>query len=279
MSDKTLSKESAMTGIKTVVTGAAGRMGRALVKLLLEDPAFELIGGTEALGHVALGEDLGALAGTPKIGIALTHDLLDLVRRADAVLDFTSPSHSLEVAALAAQARIVHVLGTTGFGAGGELKLKAAARHAAIVRSGNFSVGVILMAAIARRIARTLDDSFDVEILEMHHRMKLDAPSGTALLLGEAVAKGRGVDLATHRGRDGQAGPRQRGSIGFASLRGGAVVGEHTVIFAGDDERLELTHRAGDRSIFARGALRAAKWGQGKAPGLYSMEDVLGLSE
>jgi 4-hydroxy-tetrahydrodipicolinate reductase len=279
MSDKALSKEIAMAGIKIVVTGAAGRMGRVLVKLLLEDPAFELIGGTEALGHVALGEDLGALAGTPTIGLALTHDLLDLVRRADAVLDFSTPSHSLEVAALSAQARIVHVLGTTGFAAADETKLRAAARHAVIVRSGNFSIGVILMAALARRMARTLDDSFDVEILEMHHRMKLDAPSGTALLLGEAVAEGRGVELAPRRGPDGQAGPRARGSIGFSSLRGGAVVGEHTVIFAGDDERLELTHKAADRSIFARGALRAAKWGQGRAPGLYSMEDVLGLSD
>jgi 4-hydroxy-tetrahydrodipicolinate reductase len=270
-----------MAVIKTLVTGAAGRMGRTLVKLLLEDPAFELIGGTEAQGHVALGEDLGALAGTPKIGIALTHDLLDLVRRADAIIDFTTPAHSLEVAALCAQARIVHVLGTTGFSAPDESKLKAAARHAAIVRSGNFSVGVILMADLSRRIAATLDDSFDVEILEMHHRMKVDAPSGTALLLGEAVAEGRGVGLGANRdpARDGHTGPRARGHIGFASLRGGAVVGEHTVIFAGDDERLELTHKAGDRSIFARGALRAAKWGQGKPPGLYSMEDVLGLSD
>jgi 4-hydroxy-tetrahydrodipicolinate reductase len=270
-----------MAAIKTVVTGAAGRMGRALVKMLLEDPAFELIGGTEARDNIALGEDLGALAGTPKIGTPLTHDLLDLVRRADAVLDFTTPSHSLEVAALSAQARIVHVLGTTGFAAGDEAKLRAAARHAVIVRSGNFSVGVILMTALARRIARTLDDSFDVEILEMHHRMKVDAPSGTALLLGEAVALGRGIEPRSHMdlSRSGKTGARARGSIGFASLRGGAVVGEHTIIFAGDDERLELTHKAGDRSIFARGALRAAKWGQGKAPGLYSMEDVLDLAD
>jgi 4-hydroxy-tetrahydrodipicolinate reductase len=269
-----------MPAIKTVVTGAAGRMGRTLVKLILEDPTFELVGGAEAPGHVAQGEDLGALAGCPAIGLALSNDLLDLVRRADAVIDFTTPAHSLEVAALAAQARIVHILGTTGFAPADEPKIAAAARHATIIRSGNFSVGVILIAALARRAAQTLDDSFDVEILEMHHRMKLDAPSGTALLLGAAVAQGRGIDLGKRsaRGRDGHTGAREKGAIGFASLRGGAVVGEHTVIFAGDDERLELTHKAGDRAIFARGALRAAKWGQGRGPGLYSMDDVLGLN-
>lgn len=266
--------------IKTVITGAAGRMGTTLVRLVLEDPAFELIGGTEAKGHVALGEDLGALAGSPAIGVPLTEDLLDLARQADAVIDFTTPAYSLEVAALAAQARIVHVLGTTGFATGDDAKIKAAARHASIVRSGNFAVGVILLAALTKRIAAALDDSFDAEILEMHHRMKVDAPSGTALLLGQAIAAGRGVDLdkVADHARDRQSGARKRGHIGFASLRGGAVVGEHTVIFASDDERLELTHKAGDRAIFARGALRAAKWGQGKDPGLYSMEDVLGLN-
>jgi len=265
--------------IKTVVAGAAGRMGRTLVKLVLEDPAFELIGGTEAKGHVALGEDLGALAGSPSVGVKLTHDLLDVLRRADAVLDFTAPAYSLEIAALSAQARIVHVLGTTGFQGDDEAKIQAAARHATIIRSGNFSVGVILLAALARRAATALDDGFDAEILEMHHRMKVDAPSGTALLLGQAVAKGRGIDFESHgiRARDGQTGARPKGAIGFASLRGGAVVGEHTVIFASDDERIELSHKAFDRAIFARGALRAAKWGQGRPRGLYSMEDVLGL--
>lgn len=269
-----------MAAIKTVVTGGAGRMGRTLMALVLADPGFELLGATERAGHEALGADLGELAGGKPVGKPLTTDLLDLIRHADAVLDFTSPDNSVEVAALAAQARIVHVLGTTGFSADHETKLKAAARHATIIRSGNFSVGVILLAALAKRAAEVLDDRFDVEILEMHHRMKVDAPSGTALLLGEAVAEGRGVDLAAHsdRGRDGHTGPRERGHIGFAALRGGAVVGEHTVIFCADDERIELVHKAGDRSIFARGALRAAAWGQGKGPGLFSMQDVLGLS-
>jgi len=268
-----------MSAIKAVVTGGAGRMGRTLMKLVLADERFELLGAVERPGHSALGQDLGVLAGGASTGRVLTSDLLDLIRHADAVLDFTSPEGSVETAALAAQARIVHVLGTTGLTAENDAKIKAAARHATIIRSGNFSVGVILLAALAKRVAETLGDEFDVEVLEMHHRMKVDAPSGTALLLGDAVAQGRGIDLAANsdRGRDGQTGARQRGHIGFASLRGGAVVGEHTVLFASDDERIELTHKAGDRSIFARGALRAALWGQGKGPGLFSMQDVLGL--
>ena len=269
-----------MAAIKTVVTGAAGRMGRTLIALLLEDPRFELLGATERAGHPSLGEDLGTLAGKAPLGRQVSDDLLDLIRQADAVIDFSSPQSSIEVAALAAQARIVHVLGTTGLGASDDAKIKAAARHATIIRSGNFSVGVAVLAALAERTAAVLDDRFDVEILEMHHRMKVDAPSGTALLLGEAVARGRGIDLAANsdRARDGATGARERGHIGFASLRGGAVVGEHTVIFCADDERIELKHIAGDRSIFARGALRAAAWGQGKPPGLYSINDVLGFT-
>ena len=268
-----------MSAVKTIVTGGAGRMGRTLIKLILADERFELLGAVERHGHAALGQDLGQLAGGAPVGRALTSDLLDLIRHADAVLDFTSPKGSVETAALAAQARIVHVLGTTGLGADEEAKIKAAARHATIIRSGNFSVGVTLLAALAKRVAETLGDEFDVEILEMHHRMKVDAPSGTALLLGEAVAEGRGVNLAGNadRGRDGLTGARLKGHIGFASLRGGAVVGEHTVFFTSDDERIELTHKATDRSIFARGALRAALWGQGKGPGLFSMQDVLAL--
>jgi 4-hydroxy-tetrahydrodipicolinate reductase len=269
-----------MSAIKTVVTGGAGRMGRTLLSLLFESDEFEVLGATEREGHLLLGSDIGELAGGAKTGKLLTSDLLDLIRHADAVLDFTSPENSVEVAALAAQARIVHVLGTTGFNAAEDAKIKAAARHATIIRSGNFSVGVVLMAELTKRIASLLDDRFDVEILETHHRAKVDAPSGTALLLGEAAAQGRGIELASHsdRRRDGRTGARETGHIGFASLRGGSVVGEHTVMFIADDERIELKHVASDRSIFARGALRAAKWGQGKGPGLFSMQDVLGLS-
>lgn len=268
-----------MNPIKTVVIGGAGRMGRTLMNLLIADERFDLIGATGLVGHDELGEDLGVLAGMAAIGKTLSDDALDLLRQAQVVIDFTAPATSVEIAALAAQARIVHVLGTTGFNEDQEAKIVAAGRHATIIRSGNFSMGVILMAALAKQAAAVLDDGFDVEILEMHHRMKVDAPSGTALLLGEAVAEGRGIDLKTNsdRARDGHTGVRERGHIGFASLRGGGVVGDHTIMFCSDDERIELVHKAGDRSIFARGALRAALWGQGKAPGLFSMQDVLGL--
>ena len=175
----------------------------------------------------------------------------------------------------------MHVIGTTGFSLDEVAKLTAAARHATIVKSGNMSLGINLLAALARRAARALGESFDVEIVEMHHRMKVDSPSGTALLLGEAVAEGRGIELAAHavRGRDGLTGVRATGAIGFAALRGGTVVGEHSVVLAGESERIELTHKAEDRAIFGRGALRAALWGRGRKPGLFSMADVLGLSD
>jgi len=173
----------------------------------------------------------------------------------------------------------VHVIGTTGFEVEHEAAIAAAARHATIIKAGNMSLGVNLLAQLTRQVAKLLDDAFDIEILEMHHRHKVDAPSGTALLLGAAAAEGRGVKLSdvAARGRDGITGARKTGDIGFAVLRGGGVVGEHSVIFAADDEIIELRHHASDRSIFARGAVAAAKWGQGKRPGLYSMADVLGF--
>jgi 4-hydroxy-tetrahydrodipicolinate reductase len=206
---------------------------------------------------------------------------LAAVLDADGILDFSSPAATVEFAALAAQARIVHVIGTTGLSAEDLKRIAAAARHAPIVRSGNMSLGVNLLAGLARRAAKALGADFDIEILEMHHRMKVDAPSGTALLLSEAVAEGRGIDLATRMTppRHGHTGARQAGDIGFASLRGGSVAGDHTVIFAGDGERIELTHRADDRAVFARGAVKAALWAHGRKAGLYSMADVLGLGE
>nr|HMN52398.1 4-hydroxy-tetrahydrodipicolinate reductase [Xanthobacteraceae bacterium] len=198
----------------------------------------------------------------------------------DAIIDFTTPASTVELAALAAQARIVHVIGTTGLSDADDKKLEAAARHAALIKSGNMSLGVNLLAALVKRAAAALGPDFDIEVLEMHHNRKVDAPSGTALLLGNAAAEGRGIDLAKNsvRSRDGHTGARKAGDIGFATLRGGTVVGEHSVIFAGASERIELTHKAEDRMIFARGALAAAKWGKGKKPGIYSMADVLGLS-
>jgi 4-hydroxy-tetrahydrodipicolinate reductase len=196
-----------------------------------------------------------------------------------AVLDFTVPAASVEFAGLAANARIVHVMGTTGMKAEHDAAVAAAARHATIIKSGNMSLGVNLLAAMTRKVAEALDADFDIEILEMHHRHKVDAPSGTALLLGEAAATGRGIPLAGNdvRVRDGHTGVRKPGTIGFATLRGGSVVGDHSVILAGTGERITLAHHAEDRAIFARGAVKAALWARGKKAGLYSMRDVLGL--
>ncbi len=264
-----------MSELRIVIAGAAGRMGRALVRVLHETDGVALCGALEAKGHPDLGQDAGLLAGLPAAHIALTDDALPLIVGADAVIDFTAPKVSIELAALAAQARIVHVVGTTGFSGDDEAKIRAAARHAVMIKSGNMSMGVTLLAALVEQAARALPD-FDIEIVEMHHRQKADAPSGTALLLGHAAAEGRGVRLddkmvKIHDGR------RTEGTIGFASLRGGTVVGEHEVVLAGPGERIVLSHIAEDRAIFARGAIAAARWGQGKKPGLYGMADVLGL--
>ena len=210
---------------------------------------------------------------------AITDDPLPVFAAVDGVLDFTTPASTTSFAALSAQARIVHVIGTTGLSEADEAKIEAAARHATIVKAGNMSQGVNLLAVLTARVAEALGPEFDIEILEMHHRHKRDAPSGTSLLLGEAAAKARGISLDDRgvRTRDGETGPRREGDIGFAALRGGDVVGEHRVIFAGPGERIELAHIATDRGIFARGAVKAALWARGKGPGLYSMKDVLGL--
>lgn len=206
-----------------------------------------------------------------------------MVIRTEGVIDFTVPEASLAMSTLTAQARIVHVIGTTGFTSAEEETLELASLHATYIKSGNMSLGVNLLAALTTRAAASLGDDWDIEVLEMHHRHKVDAPSGTALLLGQAAADGRHVDLDEKRvaGRDGMTGPRKPGDIGFAVLRGGSVVGEHSVILASDNERIELGHIAQDRSIFAKGALAAARWGynggKGRGPGLFSMKDVLGL--
>jgi 4-hydroxy-tetrahydrodipicolinate reductase len=269
-----------MSGIRVVVAGAAGRMGRTLIRLLAESKDCVLAGALEVSHHPDLGQDAGALAGLKPAGVAITDDPLPAVALAHAIIDFTVPKVSVELAALAAQARIVHVIGTTGLVPADEAKIAAAARHAVIVKSGNMSLGVTLLAALVKKAAKALPD-FDVEIVEMHHRNKVDAPSGTALLLGRAAAEGRDIALEGNalRGRDGITGKRNDGAIGFASLRGGTVVGEHEVILAGPGERIVLAHVAEDRAIFAQGAVAAARWGQGKKPGLYAMADVLGLSE
>ncbi|RIA47298.1 4-hydroxy-tetrahydrodipicolinate reductase [Dichotomicrobium thermohalophilum] len=268
-----------MSEMRLAVMGAAGRMGRALIRAVHESPQSTLVGGTEAAGSEAIGKDLGELAGVGALGIHVTDDPLELFTRCEGILDFTSPNATAEYAGLAAQGRIVHVIGTTGFGESDEQRIASASRHATIVKAGNMSLGVNLLTALTEKVAAALDQDYDIEIVEMHHRYKVDAPSGTALMLGEAAASGRQVALSEHavKAREGHTGPRQSGDIGFATLRGGDVVGEHTVVFAGQGERVELTHRATDRQIFARGAVKAALWARGKPPGIYSMRDVLGL--
>lgn len=268
-----------MSDIKIAVTGAAGRMGRELVRIIAETQGVALSGATEPAGSPHIGTDAGTLAGLPPSGIAITSDPAAIVAASDAIIDFTAPAATVEMATLAAKAGIVHVIGTTGLDESDEAAIEAAARHATVIKAGNMSLGVNLLTAVTRRIAEALDADFDIEIVEMHHRQKVDAPSGTALMLGKAAAEGRGIELtsASVRTRDGHTGPRRRGDIGFATLRGGSVIGDHTVVFAGDGERIEITHRAGDRSIFARGAVKAAVWGRDKGPGLFNMSDVLGL--
>lgn len=268
-----------MSEVKIAVMGAAGRMGRELVRAALAQTGCTVSGGIEPVGSAAIGEDLGTLAGLGPLGIKVTSDALELIARSDAILDFTSPKATVEFAGLAANARIVHVIGTTGLSEADEAAIAAAGRHAVIVKAGNMSLGVNLLASITRKVAEALDADFDIEIVEMHHRHKVDAPSGTALMLGNAAAAGREINLKerTAGNRAGHTGPRRGGDIGFVSLRGGDVVGDHTVIFAGPGERIELTHRATDRSIFARGAVKAAVWGRGKQPGVYTMTNVLGL--
>jgi 4-hydroxy-tetrahydrodipicolinate reductase len=268
-----------MVDMRLLVVGAAGRMGQMLVKAIGATEGVVLAAALERPGSPAIGQDAGSIAGLGPLGVAIGDDPLAALLKADGVIDFSTPAATLEIAALAAQARIVHVVGTTGLSEADLAKLGAAARHAVIVRSGNMSLGVNLLAAMVEKVAKTLGVDWDIEILEMHHRMKVDAPSGTALLLGEAAAKGRAIALAEHsaRARDGHTGARKAGDIGFATLRGGTVVGDHSVIFAGPGERIELTHMAEDRGIFARGAVQAALWGRGRKPGLYSMGDVLGF--
>lgn len=262
-----------------VVTGASGRMGQMLIQTIANSDKAHLVGALERPGHAWIGQDVGLAMGGKALGVTVTDQPVDAFAKAQAVIDFTAPQATLDFATLAAQARAVHVIGTTGFTPDQIAALEPAARHAVIVRAGNMSLGVNLLVGLTRRIAAALDEDFDIEIIEAHHNQKVDAPSGTALMLGQAAAEGRGIalDQVTDSGRDGLTGARRRGDIGFSAIRGGDIVGEHDVLFAGPGERLALRHVATDRAIFARGALRAALWGQGKAPGHYSMADVLGL--
>jgi 4-hydroxy-tetrahydrodipicolinate reductase len=270
-----------MSDMRLIVAGAGGRMGRALIRVISETEGAVLVGALEAPTSELLGKDAGILAGLPENGVKLSADLWTMSKEADGILDFTVPAATIANVAIAAQRGLVHVIGTTGLSSSDNAVIKSVTAQAIVVQSGNMSLGVNLLAALVKRVAQSLDDGFDIEIVEMHHRAKIDAPSGTALMLGEAAAEGRRISLAQHsaRGRDGVTGARTPGDIGFASLRGGTVTGDHSVIFAGPYERIEIAHKAEDRMIFAHGALKAAMWAHGKNPGLYSMADVLGLGD
>lgn len=267
--------------IKIGIVGCAGRMGQMLLQEVLDSDGVELSGGTEREGGPAAGKDIGELLGRGKLGLAVTTDARALFQASDAVIDFTAPTATLAHARLAAELGKVHVIGTTGLGSAEEEVLHEAAAKTAIVLAPNFSVGVNLLMALVKKVAGVLGDDYDIEIVEMHHHHKVDSPSGTALGLGRAAAAGRKVALEDVwvKERDGLIGARKPGDIGFATLRGGDVVGDHSVMFAAEGERIELTHKASSRSVFAKGAIRAACWAHGKQPGLYSMADVLGLAD
>lgn len=262
-----------------VITGASGRMGQMLVKSVLASDKCRLVAALVREGHSWVGQDIGAAMGGQPVGISVTSDTLEAFAKAQAVIDFTSPAATVAYAGLAAQARAVHVIGTTGLTDADLKAINAAARHAVVVRAGNMSLGVNLLVKLTQQVAAALDEDFDIEVIEAHHNQKVDAPSGTALMLAEAAAAGRGVSLkdVSDSGRDGITGARKEGDIGFSAIRGGDIVGEHDVLFAGAGERIILRHMATDRALFARGAVKAALWGQDKAPGEYDMMDVLGL--
>jgi 4-hydroxy-tetrahydrodipicolinate reductase len=262
------------------IAGAAGRMGRELARIVHDTQGCALAGGLEAKGSPFVGQDYGALLGVPNLGVTISDDATTVLAQADGIIDFTIPAATLALAKLTAAHGKVHVIGTTGLDTAGEAAIAAAAKTARIVKSGNYSLGINLLQGIVRKVAATLGEDFDIEVLEMHHRHKIDAPSGTALMLGKAAADGRNISLKDRavRARDGHTGARTPGDIGFATLRGGSVVGDHTVLFASDAERIEFTHKAQSREMFAGGAVRAALWAKDQKPGLYDMQDVLGLN-
>ncbi len=263
-----------------VITGVSGRMGQMLARLVLESREMRLVGAVERAESDWVGRDLGEAMGGLGNGVTVTDDAVAAIAGAQAVIDFTTPAATVAFAELAAQARAVHVIGTTGLARDDLAAIARAARHAPVIRAGNMSLGVNLLTGLTRKVAAALGADWDIEVVEAHHRHKVDAPSGTALMLGEAAAEGLGQPLETLRipAREGITGERPQGGIGFVAIRGGDIVGEHDVIFAAPGERIVLRHMATDRAIFARGALRAAIWGQDKGPGEYDMMDVLGLS-
>ena len=265
--------------MRIAITGVSGRMGQMLVRAVDETDAATLAAALERPGHDWLGRDLGQAMGGTDRGIKVTDDAAAALADADTVIDFTAPQATVALARAAAEAGVAHVIGTTGFTNAQIAAIDAAAETGVIVRAGNMSLGVNLLTSLVRRVAASLGAEYDIEVVEAHHRMKVDAPSGTALMLGEAAAEGRGValDAVADRGRDGITGARDTGAIGFHAIRGGDIIGTHDVIFAGSGEVITLSHRATDRALFARGAVRAALWTAGRAPGHYDMVNVLGL--
>jgi len=266
--------------MKIGIVGCAGRMGQMLIKEVLANPKATLAGATEAPDSAALGQDPGSLVGETATGLKISDDAEALFKAADAVIDFTAPKVTLHHAELAAVHKAALIVGTTGFETEQQAALEAFGAKAFIFQAANFSIGVNLLLGLSQQVGRLLGDEYDAEILEMHHKHKVDAPSGTALALGKAVAKGRGVDLDTvaQRTRDGITGARKAGDIGFATLRGGDVIGDHTVMFAADGERIELTHKASNRTIYSAGAVRAALWSEGQGHGYFGMRDMLGFT-
>ncbi|SFD84466.1 dihydrodipicolinate reductase [Sulfitobacter brevis] len=263
------------------VMGASGRMGQMLISQVSAHEGMTLTGAVERAGHDWIGQDVGVAMGGAALGVIVTDDAAAAIGTASAIIDFTAPAATLAFAAHAAKSGAVHVIGTTGMTAEDIAKLEPFAEKTVIIRAGNMSLGVNLLTLLTKKVAAALDADFDIEIIEAHHHHKVDAPSGTALMLGEAAAQGRGVALedVSDRGRDGITGARKRGDIGFAAIRGGDIVGEHDVMFAAPGERIVLRHIASDRTVFARGALKAALWGQGREAGAYDMLDVLGLND
>ena len=264
-----------------VITGASGRMGQMLIGQVSASDRVHLAGAVERAGHAWVGQDIGVAMGGTAVGVIVTDNAAEAMQDAQAVIDFTAPEATLAFAKIAADAGVVHVIGTTGMTDAQIGALDGPAKQTVIVRAGNMSLGVNLLTQLTKRVAAALDEDFDIEVIEAHHNQKVDAPSGTALMLGEAAAEGRGVALAdvSDRGRDGITGARKRGDIGFTAIRGGDIVGEHDVMFAAAGERIMLRHIASEVAVFARGAIKAAVWGQGKPAGAYDMLDVLGLND
>jgi 4-hydroxy-tetrahydrodipicolinate reductase len=265
--------------VKVIITGAAGRMGARLIALAKESSALALAGAVERKGHGSIGEDAGEIAGCGHTGIRIMEDLSSLLPHADVVIDFSSPEASLQHVRLAAQHRRAAVLGTTGFTSEDMNELRALARHIPCVVSPNMSVGVNVLFTAVAAMAKALGEDYDIEVIEAHHRLKKDAPSGTALKLAEVLAKAmnRNLDEKGVYARKGLIGERKSGEIGIQTIRAGDIIGDHTVVFGGMGERIEVTHRAQSRDTFARGALRAACWAVKQQPGLYDMLDVLNL--